>query len=89
MTNRPEKPATDATEPTNEDLMALYLRLSPTQRRQAATSAGEMIGVRAKDGRSYPRGTRLLFWLHRWTGLGVHELYVFLPVRWVVKLLDR
>lgn len=45
--------------------------------------------ARASAGRSYPRGTRLLFWLHRRTGLGIHELYVFRPVRWAVNLLDR
>lgn len=45
--------------------------------------------ARANAGRSYPRGSRLLFWLHRRTGLGIHELYVFRPVRWAVNLLDR
>ncbi len=37
----------------------------------------------------YPAGTRLLFWANRRTGIGVHELYCFVPFRWLVILVDR
>jgi len=40
-------------------------------------------------GPQYPLGTRALFWLHRLTACGVHELYQRRWVRWLVTALDR
>lgn len=37
----------------------------------------------------YPMGTRLLFWLHKRTGRGVHELYSIPALRWAITALDR
>jgi hypothetical protein len=39
--------------------------------------------------RAYPYGTRLLFWLHKTTGVGVRQLYSVVPLRWAVTFLDR
>jgi hypothetical protein len=38
---------------------------------------------------NYPRGTRLLFLASRVSGIGVHELYQFAPLRWLITLLDK
>ena len=37
----------------------------------------------------YPLGARLLFWVHRQTGVGVQQLYSVPPLRWVITLLDK
>ena len=39
-------------------------------------------------GARYPRGTRLLLWLNRATGVGVQQLYEFRLLSYLVSLLD-
>ena len=39
--------------------------------------------------KAYPWGTRLLLRVHTLTGFGVHEIYSFLPLRWVINALDK
>lgn len=39
--------------------------------------------------RHYPLGTRCLFWAHRLTGIGVHEIYTVSLFRWACTALDR
>ena len=39
--------------------------------------------------RAYPYGSRLLFWLHKRTGVGVQQLYAVAPLRWAITLLDK
>lgn len=37
----------------------------------------------------YSPGARLLFWAHRITGIGVHQIYCFAAFRWAMILADR
>lgn len=39
--------------------------------------------------RAYPYGSRLLFWLHKRTGVGVHQLYAVAALRFCITLLDK
>lgn len=37
----------------------------------------------------YPAGARLLFWVSKKTGVGIHQLYCFLPFRFAMTLADK
>ena len=39
--------------------------------------------------RAYPIGSRLLFWLHKKTGVGVQQLYAVWALRFCITLLDK
>lgn len=39
--------------------------------------------------RAYPIGSRLLFWLHKRTGIGVQQLYEVWALRLCITLLDK
>ena len=39
--------------------------------------------------RAYPIGSRLLFWLHKRTGIGVQQLYGVWALRACITLLDK
>lgn len=39
--------------------------------------------------KAYPIGSRLLFWLHKRTGVGVQQLYAVAALRRAITLLDK
>ena len=50
---------------------------------------GRTVNMTPQRSESYSPGARLLFWAHRRTGLGVHELYCWRPFRWAMTLADK